>query len=82
MICDTLQLLNRGGHRHWAFEVAFGLLEGALDRRLLASMVAHRGFIECVTFLFHFLPMMMAWALVVALAIPATVHVTILDLFM
>lgn len=81
MICETLQLLYRGGHRHWAFEMALGLLERALGLRLLTGMVALRGLIECVAFLFHFLPMMVAWALVVALAIRATLHVTGLDLF-
>jgi hypothetical protein len=61
--------------------MAFSLLERALGLRLLTSVVARRGLIERFAFLFHFLPMMVAWALVVAIAIPATLLVTSLDPF-
>lgn len=61
--------------------MAFGLFEGALGTGLLTRMVARRSLIKCVTFFFEFLPRP-TWALVVALAVPTTLQVTGLDLFM
>jgi len=60
--------------------VALGLLERALGPGILASMVARRGLIERDALLFEFLPRP-TWALVMASTIPATLHVTGLDLF-
>jgi len=56
------------------------LLERAFGLRLLTSMVAYRSLIECATFLLEFLPKA-TWALVVALMVMATLHVTDSDLF-
>jgi len=61
--------------------MTLGLFERALGTRLLTRMVARRSLIKCVTLFFEFLPRA-TWALVVALAVPTTLHVTGLDLFM
>jgi hypothetical protein len=60
--------------------VTLYLLERAFGLRLLASMVACRGLIECAAFLLEFLPRATR-ALVVALMVLATLHVTDPDLF-
>jgi len=60
--------------------VALSLLKRALGPGLLASLVACRGLIKFVALLFEFLPRA-TWALVMALTIPTTLHVTGLDLF-
>ena len=60
--------------------MALGLFERALGTGLLTSMVARRSLTKCVTLLFEFLPTATR-ALVVALAVTTTLHVTGLDLF-
>jgi len=60
--------------------MALGLLERALDPGLLTSVVTCVGLIERVALFFEFLPRTTR-ALVVALVIPAALHVASLNLF-